>query len=131
MSVSSADQPTRLAPISAQMRQKRPPPNDSMPHNIQSLRVRIARFFNRVDRKPDQRRADGNIDEKRPAPAERRGDESADKRPKSDGDADDRSPEAERLGSLRALKCVPEHRQRRAELDRRAHALQGSRRIEN
>ena len=29
--VISADQPMRLAPISAQMRQKRPPPNKSMP----------------------------------------------------------------------------------------------------
>ncbi len=92
--------------------------------NIQSLRVGIARLFDSVNREPDERRADGNIHEERPAPTERRGDEPADKRTKSDSDADDRSPEAERLGSFRALECVPEHRQRRAQLDRRAHALQ-------
>ncbi len=99
--------------------------------NVQSLRIRIPRLFDGVDREPDERSADWKVHEKRPAPAERRGDQAADERTHGDGDADDRSPESERLGSFRALERVPEHRQRRAKLDRRAHALQRSRRIED
>ena len=100
-------------------------------HDVQSLRVRIARLFDGVDREPDERRADGNIDQERPAPAERGGDESADERTHGDSDTEDRSPEPKRLGSFCTLERVPEHRQRRAKLNCGAHALQRSRRVQN
>ena len=88
-------------------------------------------FFDGIDREPNERRADGNIDQERPAPAERGGDDTADERTHGDRDAEDRSPESERLGSFRTLERVPEHRQRRAKLNCGAHALQRSRRVQN
>ena len=90
---------------------------------ISSLCASGSRDSDGVDREPDERGADGKIDQERTAPPERGGDEPADKGTHSDGDADDRSPEAERLGAFRTLEGVPEHRERRAELDRRAHPL--------
>ena len=56
---------------------------------------------------------------------------AADERTHGDGDADDRAPKSERLGPLRAAKLMPQHRERSAELNRRAHALQRSRRVED
>jgi hypothetical protein len=101
-----------------------------MPTTSSPLRVRIPRLFDGVNRKPDERDAHWKIDEKREAPAERRRYQAADERTDCDGDADHGSPESERLGSFRALERVPEHRQCRAKLNRRAHALQRARRVE-
>ena len=88
-------------------------------------------LLNRVNREPDERRAEGKIDEKRPAPAKPGSNKPADERTDGDGDADDRSPESERLGAFRATELMPQHRERGAELDRRAHALHRSRRVED
>ena len=85
--------------------------------NVQSLRVRIAELFDGVNREPDERRAEGKIDEKRPAPAKSGSNQPADQRTHGDGDADDRSPKSERLGAFRAPERVPQHRERRAELE--------------
>ena len=113
------------------MRQKSPPPNDSIPA-ISSLCASgsrdspIASIASQISAAPT-----GILTRNAQRQPRRRGDQPAHERADGDGDADERAPEAERLGPFRALEFVPEHGERRAELDRRAHALQGSRSIQN